>query len=240
MSKTQRVRTFVVGMALAAAIATAYAGVLSHTPQPFFALAVLGLAATTARMKVKLPGIDGNMSMNLPFLLLAIAKLSAAEAIAIAGLSTVVQCWPRRTSKWNPEQMTFNISMMAFAASIASLVFHQRWLVGGGWAAVPVGSVLSSGMFFIGQPAPVALIVALSEGKPAASTWWRLAQLSFPYYVLSAGITAMVQAVGGHTNWGLGLAIFPVMYGIHRSYHLYFTAMSQTQSPRLMAKAAGA
>ena len=240
MSKTQRVRVFVVGMALAAAIATAYAGLLSHTPQPVFALAVLGLAAATSQMKVKLPGINGNMSMNLPFLMLAIAKLSSAEAIAIACLSTVAQCWPRRNAKWNPEQMTFNVGMMAFAASIASLVFHQRWLVGAGWAAVPVGTVLSSAIFFLGQTAPVAMVVALSEDKPAASTWWLLAQLSFPYYVLSAGISAMTQTVAGHTNWAMGLAIFPVMYGIYRSYRLYFTAMSHTQPSRVMAKAAGA
>ena len=61
-----------------------YAGLASHTLHPAYALAVLALAAATSRMKIKLPGIDGNMSVNLPFLLMAVVNLSAVEAVLIA------------------------------------------------------------------------------------------------------------------------------------------------------------
>ena len=91
-------------------------------------LAVLALAAATSRMKVKLPGINGNMSVNLPFLLTAVVNLSAAEAVVITCVSTAVQCWPRKNAKFNPQQMAFNLSMMAFASSLASLMFHAEWL----------------------------------------------------------------------------------------------------------------
>ena len=81
---------------------------------------------------------------------------------------------------------------------------------------------------------------SLSEGKAAGQIWLSLAQLSFPYYVVSAGISTMVQSVGSHMGWGLALAVFPVMYVIHRSYRLYFGRMVEALRPPVMARAAGA
>lgn len=124
MHNTRRVKSFIGGMTLAAAIVVGYAVFVSHAQHLYFALALLGLAAVTSRMKVKLPRIDGNMSVNLPFLLIAVANLSAAEAILITCVSTAVQCWPQKPARFKPQQMTFNVSMMAFATCLAILIFH--------------------------------------------------------------------------------------------------------------------
>jgi hypothetical protein len=75
--------------------------------------------------------------------------------------------------------------------------------------------------------------------------WRNLAQLSFPYFVVSAGMTAMMQTVDHHLGWGAALAVFPVMYGIHRSYVTYFArAVEAVEAVRAMplsrAAAAGA
>src|SRR5580692_3607017 len=243
MNNTRQTKIFIGAMMMAAAATAGYAGFVSHTTHPLFALAVLALAAATSRMKVKLPGINGNMSVNLPFLLTAVVNLSAAEAVAVTCVSTVVQCWPRKNAKFNPQQLTFNVSMMAFASCAASLMFHG--MLRGEWAAMQwssstLGLALATVTLFVGQTAPVAAIVAVSEGKAAGQIWWSLAHLSFPYYVVSAGVTTMVQAVSSHLGWGLALAAFPVMYGIHRSYRLYFGRMAQTPRPEVLVKAAGA
>ena len=50
----------------------------------------------------------------------------------------------------------------------------------------------------------------------------------------------MVQAISSHLGWGLALAVFPVMYGIHRSYKVYFGRMAQAVTPEVNVKAAGA
>src|ERR1017187_3025794 len=126
MNNTRRIKTFIGAMMLASVITAGYAGLVSHTLHTYFALAVLALAAVTSRMKVKLPGINGNMSVNLPFLLTAVVSLSSAEAVVVACVSTVVQCWPRKGAKFNPQQVAFNLSMMAFASCLASLMFHAR------------------------------------------------------------------------------------------------------------------
>jgi len=240
MNNTRQVKTFIGAMMLAAVTAAGYAGFASHKLHPYFALAVLALAAATSRMKVKLPGINGNMSMNLPFLLTAVVNLSAAEAVVVTCISTAVQCWPRKNAKFNPQQMVFNLSMMAFASSVASLMFHAQWLSRMQWNSNTLGLVLATATLFLGQTAPVAGIVAVSEGKTAGVVWWSLAHLSFPYYVVSVGITTMVQAMSSHLGWGLALAVFPVMYGIHRSYRMYFSQMAQTLKPELLVRAAGA
>jgi hypothetical protein len=234
MNDTRRIKTFIAAMMLAAVGTTGYAGLMSHALHNYFALAVLVLAAVTSRMKVKLPGINGNMSINLPFLLTAVVSLSAAEAVLIACVSTAVQCWPRKDTKFNPQQIAFNLSMMAFASCLASLMFRADWLRGMQWSSSTLGVGLATATLFLGQTAPVAAIVAVTEGKAAGQIWWSLAHLSFPYYVVSAGVTTMVQAVSSHMGWGLALAVFPVMYGVHRSYGLYFGRMAET--PRTAAR----
>ena len=240
MNNTRQIKTFIGAMIAAALITAGYAGSVSHGLHTYFALAVLVLAAVTSRMKVKLPGINGNMSVNLPFLLTAVVSLSAAEAIVITCVSTAVQCWPRKNAKFNPQQLAFNFSMMAFASCLASLIFHAEWLHGMHMGSSTLGLVLATATLFLGQTAPVAAIVAVSEGKAAGQIWLGLAHLSFPYYVVSAGVTTMVQAVSSHLGWGLALAVFPVMYGIHCSYRLYFGRMVQSLSPEPTAKAMGA
>lgn len=234
MNNTRRTSGIISAMVLASVGASAYAVSASHTLHLPIALAVLALAAATSRMKVKLPGLNGNMSVNLPFMLTAIVNLSAAEAVVIAGVSTAVQCWPRKNAKLNPQQMAFNLSMMAFASCMASLAYHAAWLSRIETNSMTAGLVLATVTLFLGQTIPVAAIIAASESKSASAIWWNLLELSFPYYVVSAGVTSMLETVGLHLGWGLALAVFPVMYAIHRSYRLYFAGRT-AEAPRTAA-----
>jgi len=136
--------------------------------------------------------------------------------------------------------MTFNLSMMIVASSLASLIFHADWLRNSQLSSPSFGLVLATIALFLGQTAPVAGIISVSEGKSGGSVWWNIAQLSFPYYVVSVGVTSMVQAMSSHLGWGLALAVFPVMYGIHRSYRLYFGRLAENLQPPVLARAAAA
>ena len=239
MDNTRRTETFIGAMALTAAVSAGYAGFVSHSLHLPYGLAILGLAAATSRMKVKLPGIDGNMSVNLPFLLTAAVSLSTLETVAITLISTGVQCWPRHDAKFKPQQLLFNLSMMAFASSIASLVFQSAWLHSG-WTSTVMGLTLATLALFLGQTAPVATVIGLSEGSSIAHTWWNVAQLSFPYFVVSAGVTSMMQSISHHLGWEVAVVVFPVMYGIHRSYRLYFAGLVQSSHQPQLARAARA
>jgi hypothetical protein len=238
---TRRTEIFVGAVALSAACSIAYAAFHSQGLHPAYVVAVLGLSATTSRMKVKLPGLDGNMSVNLPFLLLAVASLSAIEAALIAGISTIVQCWPKSDGKFKPQQMLFNVSMMMLAVSMANIVYN-----------VPMNPaldlVLATTALFLCQTVPVASIIKLSGGsdKSVARIWQNIAQLSFPYFVIGAGVTSLMIAVSHNLGWQTALAGFPVMYAIHLSYKRYFTQLAEALTspvslrPLAMARAAGA
>jgi len=237
---TRLTKIFIGLMVLTAIASTLYAGLASHTMHVSYALAVLALAAATSRMKVKLPGIDGNMSVNLPFLLMAVVNLSALEAVLIACVSTVVQCWPKSSASFKPEQMLFNISMMAFATSVASLIWNAGWVGKAAWASEPLMLASATAAFFVGQTAPVAGIIKLAEGAAMRRVWLSIVQLSFPYYVLSAGLTSTVNLVSHHIGWQAALVVFPLMYGIHRSYRLYFGHAADALRTAPLARAATA
>ena len=247
-ANTRLTKMFIGAMVLAATAGTPYAGLRSHTPHPSYALAVLALAAVTSRMKIKLPGIDGNMSVNLPFLLMAVVNLSAVEAVLIASVSTVVQCWPKFGSKFKPEQMLFNVSMMAFATSMANLIWNAGWLGKAVWASEPLMLASATAAFFLGQTAPVAGIIKLAEGAALRRVWLGIVQLSFPYFVLSAGLTSMTNLVSHRFGWPAALLAFAVMFGIRHSYRLYFGRAAEAQpiapiahiAPRARAARAGA
>jgi hypothetical protein len=239
MNPTRQIRNSIGFMVAAAVGVSAYSVLKSHSLHLYLAFTVLALAALTSRMRVKLPGINGNMSVNLPFLLLAIVNLSAAEAVAIAWVSTLVQCWPKKGTKFMPAQMIFNLSMIAFATCLANLVFHVASLQRAA-GSMPLALALATATMLFGQTVPVAAIVAISESKPAFSVWRNLLQLSFPYYVVSAGVASMLESVGDHAGWAVVLAALPVMYGIHASYRFCFSKMVEAVPAPVWARAAHA
>src|SRR5260370_21502382 len=235
---TRLSNAFIGLMAVAAITCSVYASVASHALHTFYALAILALAAATSRMKIKLPGIDGNMSVNLRFLLMAVVNLSAVEAVLIASISTVVQCWPKETGKFKPEQMLFNVSMMAFATSMANLIWNAGWLGKAAWASEPLMLASATAAFFVGQTAPVAGIIKVAGSAAFRRVWLSIMPLSFPYYVVSAGMTSMVNMVSHHFGWQAALVVFPVMYGIHRSYRLAFGGNAEGARTAPLARAA--
>jgi hypothetical protein len=232
-------KTFIGAMVVAAGASVTYAAMQSHTTHTYYALAILALAAATSRMKVKLPGIEGNMSVNLPFLLTAVITLSAVEAVAIACLSTVVQCWPKQGGKFKPEQMLFNLSMMGLAASMANLVWNFGWRKAD-WASEPLMLAAATATFFLGQTVPVAAIIKLTQNESMRKTWTSIALMSFPYFVLSAGVTTMLDLVSHRFGWQAALAVFPVMYCVHHSYRFYLGRVEQALPAPVLARAASA
>jgi hypothetical protein len=238
--KTRLSQTFIGAMFLAAITSTGYAASHSYSLHTYYAMALMALAAATSRMKVKLPGIEGNMSVNLPFLLMAVVSLSAMEAVLIACISTVIQCWPKPGGKFRADQMMFNVSMMAFASSMANLLWNAGWLNNASWASEPLMLALATAAFFLGQTVPVAGIINLTQGGAMRKIWSSIAQLSFPYYVVSAGMTSMLNQVSHRFGWQAAVVVFPVMYGIHTSYRLYFGRESEALRTPPLARAASA
>jgi hypothetical protein len=186
---------------------------------PLFLTLVL-ISAAASRMKVKLPGITGNMSVNFPFLLLAIVELSLPEAALIAFVSTTVQSLPRDGKPLKMTQVLFNACTVMIASTLAYIVFH-----GLAWSKIAGGTlsaILAAGTFCLVNTMPVATVIALTEGVRPLRTWLDILHLSFPYYVTGTSIGSVLTMRFGCANWILPLAVLPVMILIHRSYRTFF------------------
>jgi hypothetical protein len=80
------------------------------------------IAILAARLKVRLPGITGTMSVNFLFILLGILELGFAETLALATGAILVQCFYR--DRPSPLQVTFNLSATSTSIAVAYNVYH--------------------------------------------------------------------------------------------------------------------
>jgi|tagenome__1003787_1003787.scaffolds.fasta_scaffold20754134_2 hypothetical protein len=180
---------------------------------------VLSMAAS--RMKVSLPGVNGNMSMNMPFMLLAALELSLPEALIVAAASTAVQCLPKNGKSMTALQVVFNISTIVNAVAVAYLLAHSHY----GMAHMPSKTLLLAAAgagFMLMDTLPVAIIIRLAEGAPVWKTWKEIVLLSFPCFVMSAGLASMAATASMFVAWYVPLALFPVMVLTFASYRRYF------------------
>ena len=229
---------FVATMTAAGLGSMSYGLSQTNTWHPFQALALFAIATAASRMKIKLPGLTGNMSVNLPFLLIAIAQLSLTEALAVSCGSAIVQSFSKNWSVPKMDQILFNLATMSLATTLAWEAFHAAALTHAGLASASLVS-LAAATLFLGQTVPVATIINLTGGGPLRQVWISMAQLTFPYFVLSAGVTSISMSASNHVGWQIPLVALPVMFGVFRSYQAYFETETEAANPLAMAASAG-
>jgi hypothetical protein len=204
---------------------------------------LLLLGAVTSRTKVKLPGVTGTMSVNLPFILIAASQLSLFEAATVALVSATLQSLPKRGGQFQPSKILFNASTIVLAAGASALLLHSPWANSGRFPAALVFAV-ACGAFLLVNTLPVATIISLTEGSRVLHVWSSILHLSFPYYVACTGVTFMVTFASQHVGWQAPLLVLPIMLLIYRCYQRLFEHTSSESSPRpkanLLARAAAA
>jgi hypothetical protein len=187
-------------------------------------LVLLALATVTARLRVKLPGLTGVMSVNLPFILLAVAVTGTAEALMVAFISTFAQCLPRQKQKFNAVQIAFNCCALMLAVAAARWIYTLPEVTSAISSPALRLAVAAVGYILVNTVA-VSLVIALTEAAAnLLRTWAEMVQLSFPYLVASAGVAGLAISLGQDVRWQVPLAVLPVMIGIFVSYRRFFTA----------------
>lgn len=183
------------------------------------------VACLAARLKIKLPGLTGTMSVNLPFILLAAAEMSAPEAMLVGLISTVVQCLPKGKQSFNLVQAGFSCSTIVLAVAVARLTYSSPAM-----AVMAPSAHLRLALAAIGYSLVntilVAVVIGLTEPVSMFKTWNEMVQLSFPYLVASAGIAGLALAIAPEIVWQVPLAMLPVMAGIFVSYRRYFVMVT--------------
>lgn len=197
------------------------------------------LAALTARMKLQLPGVTGNMSVSLPFILIAMTRLSLLEAMLVGGVSVFIQSVPKVRRNLNFVHAVFNVSTALLATSFGWNIFHVMLGMGFNAAVALAGGCA---MQFVISTTPVAAVIALTEHLNAVHSWNEIVSLAFPYYLASTGLASIAASIGGNNNLPMLVGMLLVMMVTYRSYRMYFGLMSSKALPsgaKVQAAAAG-
>lgn len=207
-------------MVCAGVSAIGYAILHSKISNPMEAVALLVVTLIASRLKVKLPGVTGSMSVNLPFILLAAARLSMLEAVAIGCLAGLVQSYPSK-SGFQTSKVLFNTTNLAVTLLATSLTI-TKFAHDPAWAGLAL--MIAGLVYMVCNTLPVAVVIRMTEGTSVLPVWLSIAQMTFPYFALSAALAAVAFGMSDRLAWQLGVAMLPIMALVYNSYRGYFKA----------------
>ena len=210
-------------LTVTAAVAMVGFEVWQHQPMNPTRLGLFLLfAAAASALRVKLPGMDSTMSVNLPYLLLAAAELSGLEVIAVALISALVQTM-RNRGPVRMVQLLFNACVIVNSSVLAHYIFR----VGpqeNSPAVLAIHMAMAAVGYCVLNTLLVSMIVAFTEPMRVTQAWDRIFLMTFPYYVLSMGTAVMASVISVLYGWWAALGLALLLVGVYRSYRFYFGA----------------
>ncbi len=165
--------------------------------------------------KVALPRGDGSMSLNFPFLLLAVVQLTPLQVLLLTALSVAAQCRVRVTKIFTAVQIGFNVANTMLAAGGA--YFTYTYFVGLGFPMGPALAIAAVAYFFC-STCPVAAIIASSSGEGAYELWRSEFTWYLPFYMVGAALAGLADWLSARFGWATALLLIPMVYTVYRSY----------------------
>jgi diguanylate cyclase (GGDEF)-like protein/putative nucleotidyltransferase with HDIG domain len=208
-----------IGLTILGGLATlVYGGIHQTSNNIAEFICYLGIAVLASRLKVNLPGITGTLSVNFLFILIGVLDLSFSETLILGAISMVAQCfYPERPKAL---QVAFNVCAGSIATALAYLAYHQR-LITHVVDSRPILLGLAATIYFIANAGTIATVISLTERRPLTRILVDCYFWSFPYYLVGAGIAAIIVWLNHAFNWETSLLVLPAVYLIYRSYRLY-------------------
>lgn len=211
-------RAFISVVTLAGVCVSAWGAVHWTSRDPLKFAAYLLVAILAARMKVHLPGITSSMSVNFLFILLGIVELSLPETLALGCAAILMQCFDRERPQ--PVQVVFNVCGSAWAIAAAYQIY-ALWILRGPNRNPSLPLIAAACTYFVANTVPVATVISLTEHKSLRKIYAECYFWSFPYYLMGAGLAALVSYLSHILEWQTSLLMLPAVYLIYRSYRLY-------------------
>ena len=211
-------RTFIGIVALAGLCVIAWGALHWISRDPLKFAAYLLVAILASRMKVHLPGITSSMSVNFLFILLGIVELSLPETLGLGCAAILMQCFDRERPQ--PVQVIFNVCGSAWAIAAAYQIY-ALWILRGGNRNPSLPLIAAACTYFVANTVPVATVISLTEHKSLRKIYAECYFWSFPYYLMGAGVAALVSYLSHILEWQTSLLMLPAVYLIYRSYRLY-------------------
>jgi len=190
----------------------------STDPLKFLCYLIVALLASS--LKVSLPRIEGTLSANFLFTLLAILELSLPEALVIGLVSTFGQFYWKPARQVKLVQLVFNLSQVTLSSSAAygsyRLIFtHVHH------ASPPLALLIATVVYFACNSVAMSTIIGLTENKAIGKVWIESYSWSSAYYLVGAAAASLIGFLNQHIGWQSSLLVLPPIYLIYRSYRLY-------------------
>lgn len=184
----------------------------------------LALAALSSRLKVKLPGIAGALSVNYVFILLSILDLGLPETVAIAVVSTIAQSL-RTSARPRVIQLLFNLGAISTSSTFAYSIYHSGESSSTG--SLPILLLCTATSYFLTNTIAVAAVIALTETRPLKRVWMDNFFWTAPHYLFGACLALMLSGTNRLLGWQYSILVMPGIYLLYRSYHLYLGRLEE-------------
>src|SRR5689334_7473749 len=183
-------------------------------------LAYLVCAVLTSRLKVRLPGITGTMSVNFFFIMLAIIELDLQPVLVITCAGTLGQMLWHASRKPRAVQVVFNLASVTVAAYCSYTAYHWP-LLGFLHHPLPALLFLATASLFLVNTWSVSGIIALTETQ----NWWAIWRASFDWtgaqYMVVGALAGLVHVLNQEAGWEITILLVPVIYLVYPSDDLY-------------------
>jgi diguanylate cyclase (GGDEF)-like protein/putative nucleotidyltransferase with HDIG domain len=220
MQKALATTLFIYSVLIAGTLACASAITHLHITEPVKFLCYLVLSLVAARLKVRLPGITGTLTVNFVFVLIGLADLSLPECLIVGILSAVVQCLVH--ARKNPAliQVLFNLANVSVAIIACGAVFSSGYLRSHGIGLL-MRLTFASITYFLSNTLAVAAIISLTESKPVFRLWRECYLWVFPFFLAGAVFAWGFHHMAANLGWQAAMLALPGVYILYSAYDFY-------------------
>lgn len=215
-----KTRLYIASVIAAGLLALGYAFVNWRFDSPliFGVLFVAGLFVS--HWKVRLPSINGTMSVLCVLVFFAVSELSLSEAVVVVCAASLSQCLLFVKHKTRAVQVLFNVASMAVATAVTGLVYRAG-LFETLHIAPGFRLLFAAGIFFLSNTLPVAVVISMTESRPFRQTWKDCYFWTLPFYLVGAGLAELTAIAGRQLGAQTCVLMVPAIYILYRSLNLY-------------------
>src|SRR5712692_755892 len=223
-----RLAKIYIGSTIAAGLALLAGCLLRHCefgyPARYALYLILGVFGST--LKVRLPKIQGTISLQFLFVLIAVAQLTLCETLILGCLATLMQSVWRARTQPRLVQVLFNVSALSISMVAAYAGAHALAQPNN----LPALLASAACIYYVANAGLVSLVLSLIQERPFYQVWRQCYLWTFPYYLAGAGIAGLVSMSGSIVGWKPALLVLPIMYLVYWYYRIYVAQQAAQRS----------
>lgn len=187
---------------------------------PAMFLVLLCTGTVISHWKVRIPGLNGTLSVSCVLAFFATSELHFSEAVFVLSVASASQCLLFVKTRPRTIQVLFNVASMALATAMTAGTYRfylfQAWQL-----ANPIRLLIAACVFFVFNTIPVTIVISITEGRPFRQTWKECYFWSLPFYLAGSGIATFTSIACRQIGWQTCVVMAPAIWILYRSLKLY-------------------